>query len=219
VCNGTDGVIVSADSRGHSLKDEVENYDKLQVVGGDVAVAEAGLLLIRDKHALVFDIHAWVSAATVNLSHAPAATVAARLTRSAQHLGWLTSLPSVKKAQRPQIILLVVGFDTVERIVVDLKPFSVVRSRQDDRFVGVGLGNGHLEPGGVLFALAARRRPDLADAEQFLARADQCGLLLAVESELNPLVAPPIRQVLIPRGGPAIRRDFALPSPSPSPRR
>jgi hypothetical protein len=221
VCSGADGLVVSADSRGHSLKDEVEDYDKLQVVGDRVAVAEAGLLLIRDKKTVRFDVHDWVAHSCDKLPHPSAAGVAGCLARAARQLRSLASLPSVEKAQHPQIILLVAGLDAVERIVVDLRPFAVAASRQSERVVGVGLGPGHLEPDGVLFSLAARRRPDLADPETLAARADFCGLLLAVESELNPLVAPPIRQVLLAPGAPAVRRLFALqaPSPSPSPRR
>jgi hypothetical protein len=211
--------VVSADSRGHSLKDEVEAYDKVQLVGDKVVVAEAGLLLVRDKNALRFDVHDWVARSTADLPPAtPAFAVARRLADAARKLRTLSTLPSVAKAERPQIILLIAGLDEVHRIVIELRPFAIRSQPQTDPLVGVGLGPQHLEPGGVLFSMAARRRPELADAETLSARADWCGLLLAVESELNPLVAPPIRQILVGRDRPAERRVFsALPRPSSSP--
>ncbi len=223
VCSGADGVVVSADSRGHSLKGEVEDYDKLQLVGERVVVAEAGLLTIRDRRGPLFDVHDFVADATRRLGARP--TVAATshaLAAAARHkLRALVDHPSVTRAERPQVILLVAGFDDkpgVFRVVVELKPFSVSEVEQGEAMVAVGLGSGHLEPDGPLLQLAARRRrPKVQDGgsrietaadDSLAARADWCGLLLTVEAELNPTVAPPIRQALVPASGAAQRRLY-----------
>jgi hypothetical protein len=224
VCSGSDGVVVSADSRGHSLKGEVEDYDKLQLVGERVVVAEAGLLLIRDSRAVRFDVHAWVAEATRKLGRRPGADqVASQLVKAAARLRALADHPSVVRAQRPQIILLVASFDRaprLRRVVVDLKPFAVSDETLDQPMVEVGMGAGHLDDGGPLLTLAKRRRPDLAEPADLAARADWCGWLLTVEAELNPLVAPPIRQALLGSAGAATRRIFPPgPASSPAPSR
>ena len=85
VCSGPDGIVVSADSRGHSLKGQVEDYDKLQLVGERVVVAEAGLLLVRDRSAVRFDVHDWVARTTSNMpARSSPAIVAHRLAEAAQ---------------------------------------------------------------------------------------------------------------------------------------
>jgi hypothetical protein len=216
VCSGDDVVVVSADSRGHSLKGEVEDYDKIQLVDR-VVVAEAGLLLIRDKTQVVFDVHEWVARTTKKLQHPSASTVAKALAENARRLKALSDHPSVTRAERPQIIFLVAGFgEKVERVIVDLRPFAVHHDAQEDPIVAVGLGAHHLDDDGPLFSLAKKRRPDFQPTK-LLERADWCGLLLTVESELNPLVAPPIRQALVGASGPPERRTF--PSSEGPPRR
>jgi hypothetical protein len=208
VCSGDDGVVVSADSRGHSLKGEVEDYDKIQLVDR-VIVAEAGLLLIRDKSSTVFDVHEWVARTTKKLQRPTASAVARALADNAKRLKALSDHPSVTRAERPQIIFLVAGFaEKVERVIVDLRPFAVHRDEQSGPLVAVGLGAHHLDEDGPLFSLAKKRRPDFQPAH-LAERADWCGLLLTVESELNPLVAPPIRQALVGAAGPPERRNFS----------
>jgi hypothetical protein len=211
--------VVSADSRGHSLKGEIAEYDKIQLLG-KVAVAEAGLLLIRDGQGVRFDVHDWVEHATRSLKSYSMLTVTRELVKHADELKRLQTHPSVTKAERPQIILLVAERGApVGRIIIDLRPFRVVSDSNPAGIVAIGLGPNHLSPEGPLYSRAKRRRPDLEHAERLSALADWCGLLLTVESELNPLVGGPIRQVIIDGAGVVRRRQLVSiePSPSPSP--
>jgi hypothetical protein len=221
VCPGPDGVVVSADSRGASLKGEVEAYDKLHVVGERVVVAAAGLLTIRDRRGVVFDVHAFIRDATRRLApHAGAAEVAQALAAAARKkLPALLDHPSVTRAPHPQIVLLVVGLDgsewTIVRVLAELRPLSVRDTPLTDPMVGVGLGPRHLEPESVIFDFL-RKRHQAIDAHTLAERIALCGAILEVESQLNPTVGPPIMQAILRPTGGVQRVTYAAPSPPPS---
>jgi len=213
-------VVVSADSRGASLKGEVEAYDKLHVVGERVVVAAAGLLTIRDSHGSVFDVHAFIRDATRRLqARAGAAEVAHALAVAARKkLPSLVNHPSVTRAPRPQLVLLVVGLDgsdwTIVRVLAELRPLSVTEKPMADAMVGVGLGPGHLDPEGVIFDFL-RKRHQPVEARTLDERVALCGAILDVESQLNPTVAPPILQAILRPTGGVERVPYATPSPQP----
>jgi hypothetical protein len=221
VCSGADGVVVSADSRGRSLKGELQDYDKLQLVGTRVVVAEAGLLVVHSRRGTIFDVHDFVTAATGRLGpEADAAKVARALFKAARRqLGALSSHPSVMHAERPQIIFLVAGFDqrpVLFRVLVELQPFAVSETALSESLSAVGLGPGHLDRESTLFARVEKLRPGsaarlFAEQPRLEERADICGLVLTVEAELNPTVAPPIRQALLRPSGAAQKRVYHTP--------
>jgi hypothetical protein len=223
VCPGSDGVVVSADSRGASLKGEVQAYDKLHVVGERVVVAAAGLLTIRDRRGIVFDVHAFIGDATRRLSPQASATdVAHALSAAARKkLPSLLEHPSVTRAPHPQLVLLVVGLDggasTIVRVLAELRPLSVSEKPLTDPMVGIGLGPQHLSPQSVVFDFL-RKRHQPVDARTLEERITLCGAILDVESRLNPTVGPPILQAILRPAGAVERTTWAAPpvaSPSP----
>jgi hypothetical protein len=207
LCVHPDAVVVSADSSGAWMNGGSTEVDKILEVAPRVLVAEAGLLVLKRKNEILFDLSKWVLRISAGATPTPRAIAEALEAAARRDLPPLARHSAVQKSSAPQITLLIVGFEERFSLTIHLDKFDVYLRRivSDDT---VGFAPHHLDdPRGAFAAQLRRRRPGLPRWPQTLEQTiDYCGLLVAIESELNPSVAPPVRQAILRKSGPVERR-------------